>query len=164
MSTIGRVNSTRILKYIPASSYHSNIILSKMAKLRTEILMVLRTNYDKPNIMKELFKRLQNVDSMLQRMTIMVVVPMEVMELVLVNKETLIVLRTNLDKPNIMKELFKRMQNVDSVLQRMTIMVVYLHNQQQAATTTTTIIPCPEGEGGPKGETGTNAKTVASQH
>ena len=135
-----------------------------MAKLRTEILMVLRTNYDKPNIMKELFKRLQNVDSMLQRMTIMVVVPMEVMELVLVNKETLIVLRTNLDKPNIMKELFKRMQNVDSVLQRMTIMVVYLHNQQQAATTTTTIIPCPEGEGGPKGETGTNAKTVASQH
>jgi NCK-associated protein 1 len=40
---------------------------------------------------------------------------------VLVNKEILIALRTNFDKPDVMKELFKRLQNVDSVLQRMTI-------------------------------------------
>ena len=39
----------------------------------------------------------------------------------LVNKEILIALRTNFDKPEVMKELFKRLQNVDSVLQRMTI-------------------------------------------
>ena len=45
----------------------------------------------------------------------------ELRMLVLLNKEILITLRTNLDKPDIMKELFKRLQNVDSVLQRMTI-------------------------------------------
>ena len=39
----------------------------------------------------------------------------------LLNKEILIALRTNFDKPDVMKELFKRLQNVDSVLQRMTI-------------------------------------------
>ena len=45
----------------------------------------------------------------------------ELRKLVLLNKEILIALRTNFDKPEIMKELFKRLQNVDSVLQRMTI-------------------------------------------
>ena len=45
----------------------------------------------------------------------------ELRKLVLHNKEILIALRTNFDKPEVMKELFKRLQNVDSVLQRMTI-------------------------------------------
>ena len=45
----------------------------------------------------------------------------ELRKLVVVNKEILIALRTNFDKPEMMKELFKRLQNVDSVLQRMTI-------------------------------------------
>ena len=45
----------------------------------------------------------------------------ELRKLVLLNKEILIALRTNFDKPDVMKELFKRLQNVDSVLQRMTI-------------------------------------------
>ena len=35
-----------------------------------EDFTALRTNFDKPDIMKELFKRLQNVDSVLQRTTI----------------------------------------------------------------------------------------------
>merc|ERR1719481_1697525 len=51
---------------------------------------------------------------------------MELRKLVLLNKEILIALRTNFDKPDIMKELFKRLQNVDSVLQRMTIIGVIL--------------------------------------
>ena len=50
----------------------------------------------------------------------------ELRKLVLLNKEILIALRTNFDKPEIMKELFKRLQNVDSVLQRMTIIGVIL--------------------------------------
>ena len=45
----------------------------------------------------------------------------ELRKLVGINKEILIALRTNFDKPEMMKELFKRLQNVDSVLQRMTI-------------------------------------------
>ena len=49
----------------------------------------------------------------------------ELRKLVLLNKEILIALRTNFDKPEIMKELFKRLQNVDSVLQRMTIIGKY---------------------------------------
>ena len=49
----------------------------------------------------------------------------ELRKLVLLNKEILIALRTNFDKPDIMKELFKRLQNVDSVLQRMTIIGSY---------------------------------------
>ena len=53
----------------------------------------------------------------------------ELRKLVLLNKEILIALRTNFDKPDIMKELFKRLQNVDSVLQRMTIIgsIIVLH-------------------------------------
>lgn len=50
----------------------------------------------------------------------------ELRKLVLINKEILIALRTNFDKPEVMKELFKRLQNVDSVLQRMTIIGVIL--------------------------------------
>jgi len=50
----------------------------------------------------------------------------ELRKLVLVNKDILIALRTNFDKPDVMKELFKRLQNVDSVLQRMTIIGVIL--------------------------------------
>ena len=49
----------------------------------------------------------------------------ELRKLVLLNKEILIALRTNFDNPDIMKELFKRLQNVDSVLQRMTIIGEY---------------------------------------
>jgi len=50
----------------------------------------------------------------------------ELRKLVLINKDILIALRTNFDKPDVMKELFKRLQNVDSVLQRMTIIGVIL--------------------------------------
>ena len=124
--------------------------LRKLVLVNKEILIALRTNFDKPDIMKEVRK------------------------LVLVNKEILIAPRTNFDKPNIMrlkrlvlvnkdillvlKELFKRMQNT------MATMVVFLNNQQTTAMTTTTIIPCQEGGGDQKGETGISAKTVASLH
>ncbi|RWS27679.1 membrane-associated protein Hem-like protein, partial [Leptotrombidium deliense] len=50
----------------------------------------------------------------------------ELKKLVLMNKEILVALRSNYDKPEQMKELFKRLQNVDSVLQRMTIIGVIL--------------------------------------
>ena len=50
----------------------------------------------------------------------------ELRKLVVINKEILIALRTNFDKPEMMKELFKRLQNVDSVLQRMTIIGKYI--------------------------------------
>lgn len=46
------------------------------------------------------------------------------------NKETLIILRSNFDKPEIMKEHFKRLQHVDNVLQRMTIIGVILSFRQ----------------------------------
>ncbi|RWS03999.1 membrane-associated protein Hem-like protein [Dinothrombium tinctorium] len=48
--------------------------LKKLVLINKEILMALRSNYDKPEQMKELFKRLQNVDSVLQRMTIIGVI------------------------------------------------------------------------------------------
>lgn len=48
------------------------------------------------------------------------------------NKEVLISLRTNFDKPEIMKEQFKKLQNVDNVLQRMTIVGVILSFRQLA--------------------------------
>lgn len=35
---------------------------------------MLRSNFDKPDQVKELFKRLQNVDNLLQRMTIIGVI------------------------------------------------------------------------------------------
>lgn len=50
----------------------------------------------------------------------------ELKKLVAANKDILITLRTNFDKPEIMKEQFRRLQNVDNVLQRMTIIGVIL--------------------------------------
>lgn len=50
----------------------------------------------------------------------------ELKSLVGVNKEVLITLRTSFDKPEVMKEQFKRLQDVDRVLQRMTIIGVIL--------------------------------------
>ena len=50
----------------------------------------------------------------------------ELKKLVVINKEVLVLLRSNFDKPEQMKELFKRLQNVDNVLQRMTIIGVIL--------------------------------------
>ena len=41
----------------------------------------------------------------------------ELKKLVLANKEALVALRTNFDKPDVMKELAKRLVHVDSVLQ-----------------------------------------------
>ena len=79
MSIIGRSLKYILASLDPNSSYHINIT-SKMTELRKlvlvnkEILIALRTNFDKPDIMKELFKRLQNVDSVLQRMTIIGVI------------------------------------------------------------------------------------------
>ncbi|XP_063219756.1 membrane-associated protein Hem [Bacillus rossius redtenbacheri] len=56
----------------------------------------------------------------------------ELKKLVSVNKEVLITLRTNFDKPEIMKEQFKKLQHVDNVLQRMTIVGVILCFRQLA--------------------------------
>ncbi|XP_064603762.1 membrane-associated protein Hem-like isoform X2 [Liolophura sinensis] len=50
----------------------------------------------------------------------------ELKGLVIQNKELLIQLRSSFDKPEVMKELFKKLQSVDSVLQRMTIIGVLL--------------------------------------
>ncbi|KAL9699226.1 hypothetical protein quinque_002667 [Culex quinquefasciatus] len=44
--------------------------LKRMVALNKEVLIILRSNFDKPEIMKEQFKRLQQVDNVLQRMTI----------------------------------------------------------------------------------------------
>lgn len=56
----------------------------------------------------------------------------ELKKLVVNNKEILISLRTHFDKPEIMKEQFKKLQNVDNVLQRMTIVGVILSFRQLA--------------------------------
>ncbi|KAK4882050.1 hypothetical protein RN001_005369 [Aquatica leii] len=48
--------------------------LKKLAETNKEILLSLRTNFDKPEIMKEQFKKLSNVDNVLQRMTIIGVI------------------------------------------------------------------------------------------
>ncbi|KAJ1522587.1 hypothetical protein ONE63_001770 [Megalurothrips usitatus] len=56
----------------------------------------------------------------------------ELKKLVAANKEVLLSLRTNFDKPEIMKEQFKRLQHVDNVLQRMTIVGVILCFRQLA--------------------------------
>ncbi|PSN55803.1 Membrane-associated protein Hem [Blattella germanica] len=50
----------------------------------------------------------------------------ELKKLVAGNKDVLVALRTNFDKPEIMKEQFKKLQHVDNVLQRMTIVGVIL--------------------------------------
>ena len=54
----------------------------------------------------------------------------ELKKLVHQNKDTLIGLRTNFDKPEVMKELSKQLINVESVLQRMTIIGVVLSFRQ----------------------------------
>lgn len=56
----------------------------------------------------------------------------ELKKLVIQNKEVLQMLRTNFDKPEIMREQFKRLQHVDNVLQRMTIIGVILSFRQIA--------------------------------
>ncbi|KAL9699863.1 hypothetical protein quinque_003304 [Culex quinquefasciatus] len=56
----------------------------------------------------------------------------ELKRMVALNKEVLIILRSNFDKPEIMKEQFKRLQQVDNVLQRMTIIGVILSFRQLA--------------------------------
>ena len=48
--------------------------LKKLTFKNKDILEALRTNFDKPDTMKELAKRLQDVDSVLQRMTIVGVI------------------------------------------------------------------------------------------
>lgn len=48
--------------------------LKKLAESNKEILLSLRTNFDKPDIMKEQFKKLSNVENVLQRMTIVGVI------------------------------------------------------------------------------------------
>lgn len=59
----------------------------------------------------------------------------ELKRMVIMNKDVLITLRTSFDKPEVMKEQFKKLQNVDNVLQRMTIIGVILsfRNLAQAA-------------------------------
>lgn len=48
--------------------------LKKLAETNKEVLASLRTNFDKPEVMKEQFKKLNNVDNVLQRMTIVGVI------------------------------------------------------------------------------------------
>lgn len=54
----------------------------------------------------------------------------ELKKLVAGNKDVLIALRTNFDKPEVMKEQFKKLQQVDNVLQRVTIIGVILSFRQ----------------------------------
>jgi len=54
----------------------------------------------------------------------------ELKKLVFANKDVLEALRTNFDKPGTMKELAKKLHDVDSVLQRMTIVGVILSFKQ----------------------------------
>ncbi|XP_076252392.1 nck associated protein 1 Hem [Rhynchophorus ferrugineus] len=48
--------------------------LKKLAEINKDVLLLLRTNFDKPEVMKEQFKRLSCVDNVLQRMTIVGVI------------------------------------------------------------------------------------------
>lgn len=48
--------------------------LKKLAEMNKDVLLSLRTNFDKPDIMKEQFKKLTNVDNVLTRMTIIGVI------------------------------------------------------------------------------------------
>nr|NVI74184.1 HEM-protein [Cucujiformia] len=48
--------------------------LKKLAEANKEVLLALRTNFDKPEVMKEQFKKLTNVENVLQRMTIVGVI------------------------------------------------------------------------------------------
>lgn len=64
----------------------------------------------------------------------------ELKKLAEVNKETLLRLRTNFDKPEIMKEEFKKLSNVENVLQRMTIVGVILSFRQLAQSSLTDVL------------------------
>ncbi|KAJ8688113.1 hypothetical protein QAD02_023908 [Eretmocerus hayati] len=57
---------------------------------------------------------------------------LELKKLVASNKDVLTSLRTNFDKPEVMKEQFKKLQHVDNVLQRITIVGVILSFRQLA--------------------------------
>nr|NVI74157.1 HEM-protein [Cucujiformia] len=48
--------------------------LKKIAETNKEVLLALRTNFDKPEVMKEQFKKLTHVENVLQRMTIVGVI------------------------------------------------------------------------------------------
>nr|NVI74289.1 HEM-protein [Cucujiformia] len=48
--------------------------LKKLAESNKEVLVALRTNFDKPEVMKEQFKKLSHVENVLQRMTIVGVI------------------------------------------------------------------------------------------
>nr|NVI74240.1 HEM-protein [Cucujiformia] len=48
--------------------------LKKLAETNKEVLLALRTNFDKPEVMKEQFKKLTHVENVLQRMTIVGVI------------------------------------------------------------------------------------------
>nr|NVI74173.1 HEM-protein [Cucujiformia] len=48
--------------------------LKKLAEANKEVLLALRTNFDKPEVMKEQFKKLTHVENVLQRMTIVGVI------------------------------------------------------------------------------------------
>nr|NVI74242.1 HEM-protein [Cucujiformia] len=50
------------------------IELKKLAESNKEVLLALRTNFDKPEVMKEQFKKLSHVENVLQRMTIVGVI------------------------------------------------------------------------------------------
>jgi NCK-associated protein 1 len=50
------------------------IELKKLAESNKEVLLSLRTNFDKPDVMKEQFKKLTQVENVLQRMTIVGVI------------------------------------------------------------------------------------------
>nr|NVI74278.1 HEM-protein [Cucujiformia] len=50
------------------------IELKKLAEANKEVLLALRTNFDKPEVMKEQFKKLTHVENVLQRMTIVGVI------------------------------------------------------------------------------------------
>lgn len=64
----------------------------------------------------------------------------ELKKLTEANKEVLLSLRTNFDKPEMMKEQFKKLQNVDNVLQRMTIIGVILSFRELAQSSVTDVL------------------------
>lgn len=64
----------------------------------------------------------------------------ELKKLVVVNKDVLLSMRTNFDKPDQMKELFKKLQQVDNVLTRMQIIGVILCFRQLAQEALTDVL------------------------
>nr|MBE5725893.1 HEM-protein [Cucujiformia] len=65
---------------------------------------------------------------------------LELKKLTEANKETLISLRTNFDKPEIMKDQFKKLTSVENVLQRMTIVGVILSFRNLAQSCLTDVL------------------------